>query len=250
MQKFDMGAAWDDAKLLLGAHSGLIWAVAGVFIFLPQLLMELVVGQPPTMPASGTATEADVARMMEWLMKASPLLLLMAVAAMAGTIAIMRLWLARTSVSVGEALMVGLTLIPTLFVAQVITGLLSGAALILLIIPGLYLYARFIAIGPIAADLKIFNPIRLITGSWELTKNRGFSILLYLVLVLIAALIVYILAASVVMLVLGWVPSVGATLVTAVTAALSTVFSVFVVSITTSIYRQLVAINGDVLNRI
>lgn len=248
MQKFDMGAAWDDAKRLLGAHSGMVWAVAGVFVFLPQLILGLLLPQPPQMSQSG-ATEAEVALMMDWLRGALPYLLLMSLAAVAGTIAIMRLWLARTSISVSEALRVGLALVPTMLVAQILTGLAAGFAMILLIFPGLYLYARFIAIGPVAADLKIYNPFKLIECSWRLTRGRGLSILLYLVLVLVAAVIVYLLLSTVAALIFGYIPGVGPTLVQFIGAALATILNVFLLAIATSIYRQLVAIGGDAIYR-
>lgn len=248
MQKFDMGAAWDDAKRLLGAHSGMVWAVAGVFVFLPQLILGLLVPQPPAM-SQGGATEAEAALLMEWLWVALPYILLVSLAAVVGTISIMRLWLARASISVSDALRVGLTLVPTVLVAQILTGLAAGFAMILLIFPGLYLYARFIAIGPLAADLKIYSPLKLIGLSWGMTKGRGLSILLYLVLVLVAAAIVYLLLSTVAALIFGYIPGVGPTLVQFVGAALATLLNVFVLAITTSIYRQLVAIGGEVLYR-
>lgn len=249
MQKFDKGAAWDDVKRLLASHRPLILAVAGAFVFLPQLIFDLVAGPAPT-STGGVSPEAEAALLTSWFSNHWWLLLIMGLAVLVGTTAIMRLWLARTSTSVSEALVGAAVLVPAIFVAQIVSSVAVAFGILLLIIPGLYLYARLCAVGPLAADLNIRNPAKLIAGSWNLTKGNGFSILLFLALVIVAAAIVYVLLASIAAVILGIIPSVGPILVKIASAALSTVFNVLIVALVVSVYRQLVAINGEALQTV
>ncbi|HET6538507.1 MAG TPA: hypothetical protein VFG34_10400 [Sphingopyxis sp.] len=240
MQKFDMSAAWADARRLLSAHSALIWTVAGVFLLLPQLVISLAV-PPPAQMVPGSNPDMYLAELNQWMRKAAPILFLAAAFTMMGTIAIMRLWLSRSSISVLESLKLALTLVPTLLVAQLLSGIVIGFGLLLLIIPGLYLYTRFIAVGPLAADLVEYNPIKLISGSWALTKGRSWGIFLYLLLVMVAVVIVMLLVTSVLTLVLGLIPGIGATLVMFASGIVTVIVTVVMLAVTTALYRYLVS---------
>src|SRR5690606_10226681 len=108
--------------------------------------------------------------------------------------AILRLWLSRTGLSVGDAIIFALTGIPTVIVVQIAAGLAMGIGLILLIVPGLYLWARFSVVSPVIADRSERNPLTVLGDSWALTKDNGWRIFLFLFLVTLVIFVIALIA--------------------------------------------------------
>src|SRR3546814_1558850 len=98
------------------------------------------------------------------------------IASTLGSIAILRLWLARSGTSVGEALGFAFVMIPTMIILFVVQSVLFGIAALLLIIPALYLIGRFAAVYPLLTDRNLKNPFAALTGSWQLTSGNGWRI--------------------------------------------------------------------------
>src|SRR3546814_9290300 len=80
------------------------------------------------------------------------------IASTLGSIAILRLWLARSGTSVSEALRFAFVMIPTMIILFLVQSLLFGIAALLLIIPALYLIGRFAAVYPLLTDQNLKNP--------------------------------------------------------------------------------------------
>ena len=123
MAKFDMGAAWDDSLALLKSHSALTGTIAAVFLFLPALAVAWF-GPAPIEPAAGADLQQVIATFRENVWQMLPYQLVVALFALVGTVAILRLWLARAATSVGEALTFAATLLPTMIGVLMMPGVI------------------------------------------------------------------------------------------------------------------------------
>ncbi len=238
MTKFDMGAAWDDAVQLLRSHSGLTGTIAAVFLFLPALAVAWF-GPVPIEPPSGATVDQIMATFRENIRQMVPGSLIVALFTIAGTLAILRLWLSRAGTSVGEALSFALTLFPTLVVAHLLAGIMLALGFILLIVPGLYLVGRLALIAPAVADRRIRNPMAAIGESWRLTQGNAWSIFFFLFLVALVFGIASVILGSLVGLVGGTGAGIGRILSGLVEAGFGAVASFVSIAVSAAAYRQL-----------
>ena len=189
MAKFDMGAAWDDAMLLVRSHLPLTSVVAGVFFFLPSMIVTLL-GPAPFVPQpDATPTEAS-ALTFQYLKQLIPWAIFSVVASTVGSIAILRLWLARSGTSVGDALMFALLMVPTAIALFVIQSVVFSVAMLALIVPALYLVGRLAVVYPYLTDRDVKNPIAAVASSWNLTRGNGWRICLFIVLIMVAIFVI------------------------------------------------------------
>ena len=234
---FSYSAVWDDTVKLIRQHLPLLAAIAGVFIFLPGLV--LAVFLPPPEPAS-----ADPGRvfqiMMEHYRSAAPWYLLSAIVGMVGTAAMLRLVFARDS-TVGGALAFGLALLPFYFLLQLLAGLIVGIGFLLLIVPGLYLIGRLAPASAVMVAESRRNPIDVISRSFAITKGRGWAIFgLVFIVALVGGItisvantlfgIVFLLAAG---------REIGTLLTSVASGILSAAFATLLVILYAAIYRGL-----------
>lgn len=238
MVKFDMGAAWDDTLLLLRSHTALIGTIAGVFFFLPALAFAWF-GPVPIEPPAGASFEQVVAIFRESFRQMLPGQLVVALSTMIGTVAILRLWLSRSGVSVGEALTFGLMLFPTMVATQILSGIGVGIGIILLIVPGLYLVGRLALVSPAIADRAIYNPFEAIRTSWDLTRNNGWAVFFFLFLVSLVIVIAALIIGGVVSVVAGTEAGAGRMAGGLVEAAFGAIGSLFSIAVSAATYRQL-----------
>ena len=238
MVKFDMGAAWDDTLQLLKSHTALVGTIAGVFLFLPALAFAWF-GPIPIEPPAGADFDQVMATFRESFRQMIPGQVVIALATMIGSVAILRLWLSRTGVSVGEALTFGLMLFPTMLVAQILSGIGIGIGFILLIIPGLYLIGRLALVAPAIADRAIYNPIEAIRTSWDLTRNNGWAVFFFLFLVNLVIVIAALIIGGIVAVIFGSEPGIGRMLGGFVEAAFGAIGSLVSIAVSAAAYRQL-----------
>lgn len=238
MTKFDMGAAWDDTLLLLRSHRALIGAIAGVFFFLPALAFAWF-GPVPIEPPAGAEFDQVMETFRESFRQTIPGQIVVALSTMIGTVAILRLWLSRTGVSVGEALTFGLMLFPTMFAAQILSGFAIGFGFVLLIVPGLYLIGRLALVAPAIADRSIYNPFAAIRTSWDLTRDNGWAVFFFLFLVALVIFIAALIVGGVVAVVAGSEPGFGRMVGGLIEAAFGAIGSLFSVAVAAAAYRQL-----------
>lgn len=237
MPKFDMGAAWEDSLVLLRSHSALTGAIAAVFLFLPTLAVSWF-GPTPIQPPAGAAFEQVMATMRANMVQAFPYQLFIAVISAIGGIGILRLWLSRSSTSVGEALLFAMAMVPTVIVIQLATGLMLAIGFLLLIVPGVYLWGRLAIIAPVVADQGVRNPLAAIREGWTMTKGNGWRIALFLFLVTLVIAIIT-LVAGIIVTAVGTDEGIGfilAGLIKGVAAAFS---GMVTLAITAATYRQL-----------
>lgn len=238
MKNLDMGAAWDDAVALLRAHPALTGAIAALLLFLPALVVYWL-GPPQFEPVPGSTPQQMFAGFSAYFQAALPWLFVQALLSTFGTVAILRLWLGGAGISVGEALGFAATVFPTIFALQILQSLILFVGFLLLVIPGLYLTARLALTTPFVAHEGIRNPLKALEASWQATRDNGWRILLFLLLIFV---VFAVLSAIIGLLtgVLAGLGAAGAMISGAVTAAVGAVMGLVSAAVTAAIYRQLV----------
>jgi hypothetical protein len=239
--KLSYSAIWADVTALLRSHASLIATVAGVFIFLPGLLIAHFFPQPEPVEFGRLAQ-----LWVEYVSANWPWLLLNSLVGMIGAIAILLLIFAR-GISVGGAIAASLSLLPAYFIASLLSGAAIGFGFLLLIVPGLYLLGR---LGPVNAVLVAEarrNPVAAIARCWALTRGHGWAILGLILIVAVAAAIVVGVAATLlgILFVLAAGQDIGQLLVLIVRTAGNAAMVTLLLILNAAVYRQLSASAPD-----
>ncbi|RGP39867.1 hypothetical protein BPTFM16_00142 [Altererythrobacter insulae] len=205
--KFDMGQAWTEAVALLSNNRDLVIVLAGVFLFLPSLVLgvfapgtelEAAAGDPDQLQAALAAFFNE-----NWL-----LILVYTLISGVGTLSMLALLGRPQRPTVGEAIMIGVKALIPYIVATIIIGLIvgllasivgaigaiGGAAVAVIlamvaIIFVLLIFFRLILVGPIMAIEDTLNPIAAIRRSWSLIKGNTRYVAAFMVLLVIALLV-------------------------------------------------------------
>jgi hypothetical protein len=229
--KFTLNMVWDDGLRLLRLHWVPLVAIAGVFNFLPVLLVNHFFPWPETPdsmdPAHALAlTGAYLRQNLIWFV-------LQSFVVMIGSAAMLRFVFA-SNVTVGGALRFGLLLLPAYSIMLLFANLASLVGMLLLIVPGLYIAGRLFPAGAamVAEDRR--HPIETIRRAFALTEGHGWRITLLLIVVTLVGMILLLalesLTGSVFILLAGQelgklLTGIVVALVTAATATLLTMLS-------------------------
>jgi len=267
MPKFDMGAAWDDSKVLLRSHSTLTGTIAAVFLFLPTLAVGWF-GPTPIAPADGASLEQVMAAFRENAGQTVPYQLLVSIISAIGGVGILRLWLSRSGTSVGDALLFAIRMIPTMIAVQLVLGVALGLGALLLLMPGIaasggpvgmllvliglilllglsaYFWGRLAVVSPVIADREVRNPVTALQTGWALTRDNGWRIFLFMFLVALVIVVVAALVGGVVGAVAGTSDGIGRILTGLVQGVVAAVGGLISVAIAAATYRQLVVRDG------
>lgn len=234
--KFSYSAVWAEVTALLRTHASLIATVAGVFIFLPGLLVAYLLPQP-----EGAASFDRLAQLWgEYLDANWHWLLLNRIAVMIGSIAILLLLFAR-GITVGAAIAAALALLPAYFIASLLGSVAIGFGLLLLVVPGLYLIGRLGPLNAVIVAETHRNPIAALRRCWDLTRGHGWAILGLILIVAVAAAIVVAVASSLLGIVFILVAGqeVGRLLTLLVATAGNAAMTALLLVLSAAIYRQL-----------
>jgi hypothetical protein len=207
--KFDMGQAWNDALAILRANQQVVLVVAGVFFFLPNLALLLLMPVPAAeAEARAAAGNVDFG---EVLAAAGQIyagnwwqLVLVSLLTAVGTLGLMALLTDRSRPTVGEALKTGVKCLLPYIGVQILTGFIVGSILLLTIVvgsaaglgPGLlvgvvglvaltYVLVKFSLTLPVIVIENVMNPISAIARSWALTKGNSVRLFLFYMLLLL-----------------------------------------------------------------
>jgi hypothetical protein len=199
--RLSYSAIWDDAAALIRAHGQLLAPLAGVFLFLPALVLRELATIPSLAEAKDlvhavAAFQAYVA--MNW-----PLLLATRLVELVGSIAILELALGPRGTSVGAAIVVGVLLLPFYFATLFLANVAIALGCLLLFVPGLYLGGRLAPFPAVVVAERVRNPIAALRRTFALTDRRGWAILGLVVLVMVATAVISIVSGSVVGLVVA-----------------------------------------------
>ena len=222
---------WRDTVGVVERNSALVIPLAAAFVFLPQLLVEMLAG--PFDPANFNAVRLG------WSL----------LAALIGTIGQSAIIIVALDDGSGarrtmrEVVADAVRLVPAVFLTGVITGLAIGLGLFLLVVPGLYLIGRLV-VAPSVIVAERLGIGAALARTMELTRGRAWRVTLFFVLlgvffavaILLAGLVVAALGA-----VLGLIGAKGAVaMVTAVGAsALGAVAATFVSTTYAVVYGHL-----------
>lgn len=236
---FSYSRVWDDTLQMLRANAGLLTAIAGVFLFLPAVLVAHFVSPPE----GGTTTPAEMIEVMiSWWQSNAHWMLLSALVNMIGLIAIYLLLLAAPRMTVGGAVIAALPILPFYLALTIFLNLSLAAGFLLLVIPFIYLLGRLSLASPVLVAEMRRSPFSALGRSWELSRGLGWQIALLVLLVYVAALVINVAVSSalgiVIVLLLGS-EGVGGLLLAIVGAILSAATTLIATVLLTAIYRAL-----------
>ncbi len=266
--KLDSSRAWQEAVSAVMANKEVVLALAGVFFLLPSLAFALFFPQPD--PPANLPPEAMIKLVQAYYISVLPFALPMAVVQMIGSLAIVTLFTDRTRPTVGQAIKQGaIGLLPYIgaslllgMAIGVIGGIVAAAALAtgskllavlvftVLIVVMIYIGIRLSLIAPVVAVERVRNPVTVLSRSWALTQGNAGRILLFMLLVLI----VFLLAAAIIMGVAGivLVLALGASAAKIASAVLSSfvgaIVSTYFLAINAAIHRQLAGPSADIVS--
>jgi len=259
--KFSYSAIWDDAVGLLRANATLLLAVAGVFLFLPALVVAYLLPMAEVEPSRMVAAiQAYYAANWHWLLLANLI-------NMVGAVAMLHMLLGPDGRTVGGSIAASFGLLPTYIGASLLSGLAMGLAIIVLlvplivllgatavttgpasaliilvaIVPAAYIFGRLLVVGPAIVAERELNPVRALARSAALTRKRGWAVLGLVLLVFLAGAVVTMALSYVVgaifLLLAG--QKVGGLLVLLLKALLGAIVSTILTAMIAAIYRRL-----------
>ena len=258
--KLSYNGVWDRTLALLGAHAPLIGAIAGVFIFLPSLLLGYFL---PVPQGNSTNPEANVELLVSYMGKTWYWQLAVLIATMVGILAILILVLDHTRPTVGSAIATAVKRLPYYLLASFIVSIgmilvafVSVLPFALLAATGMqvfnilgyvavvailaYCWGRLSVIASVAS-LEQPTPLGMIRRTLELTRGHAWAILGLLALMLLAGLIASLALAFVIggLLRLLLDPALADFLILIVGTAFNAALLAVVIVTTGSIYREL-----------
>ncbi len=238
-KKLDYSAAWADATGLLSAHREAVVAIAGFFVFAVSWALGFLVPEPDI---EGMETLAEILAVLQVHFAANWMLIVPATLIVSyGGFVLYVLLSGQNLPKVGDALSIALSRFFPYFIASLILGWLTVLGFAALLVPGLYLVGRFVALPAAMAADRQLGIIGGIKETWAVTAGIGWKTFF---LIFIVALVTWLIA-LVVNMVVGIIcvllagPD-GVPLVqSGFDALLSTIQGVILIALVTAIYRQL-----------
>jgi hypothetical protein len=236
---FSYNAVWEDTGRLLKAHGALLAAIAGVFVFLPTLLVGYFF---PTPEPATTDLNLYIRIVGKFLWDHRLWYILQGFVVMIGTAAMLRLVLAPR-VTVAGAILFGTLLLAAYSILSLITNLIVFVGFILLIVPGLYLWGRMVPAGPAMVAENRRNPLDALKRGLALSRGQGWAIVGLLLIVLIPGeILIWVIQQLVgILLILAAGQEIGKLLTAVVACALNAIFAVVLTMLSAAIYRALAA---------
>lgn len=232
--RFSYDRVWADAVALLRADRSALVALAGAFLVLPSLLL----GHFLPIDASGDdmlkAMVDHFSRHWPWHLAATLVQIL-------GQIVILRLFLHRDGRTVGGAIAASFALVPTYFAATFLANFMTGIGILLLILPGLYIFARVSVAGAAIVAERQMNPIDALQRSFALTRGQGWRILGLFALVYVVGLVAGVVASQVLgsLFILAAGREIGLLLALIVSSIVAAATEVVVLAVSAALYERL-----------
>ncbi|QAY79599.1 hypothetical protein [Sphingosinicella sp. BN140058] len=236
--KFSYSAVWDDTAAMIRAHGSLIAALAGVFIFLPSLLLAYLLPQPVV-----SDPQQLVPAMTEYLQANWHWLLIENLLNMVGVLAILRLALPDGNSTVGGTIAAAFAILPFYFLANMLSSIILVIGLVLLIVPGLYLSGRLTPLGAVIVAENRRNPIDALRRTFEITKGHGWAVFGLVVVIAIAGMIVMLVVNGLLGVIFRLVAGaeIGGFLTLIIGSATGAAFVAVLTTLYAAIYRNLAA---------
>lgn len=176
---FDVKGVLTDAWAMWRADRDLLFRILGLFFFLPQFAMLLLLPAMPPLAVTAEMSEADqmalARKIVEWVSAYGGWYVLGALLVQAGSLVVLMLYLRRDRPDLRQALAHGARLFPRYLLAMILVGLPLGLGVLtlVLLVPGFYLLGRLIAVGPALAAEQPLSIVRSLGRSWALTRGHG-----------------------------------------------------------------------------
>lgn len=226
---FTVNTIWHGIIAALRPDFGVLFALVAPFTLLVSMVVELFGPPPPTTIAEFTPKVVVM------------LLLIPSIIGAIGQLALT--WLiASPGGTPAHAIGVGIRALPGYLLAILLITPATSLGLLLLVVPGLYLFARMFLVGP-AMVIESLGPIAALRRSWALTAINSWTIVLFLVLALLFVLGAAVLASGVgaalgLLLTAIGLKSVGGFVAALVAATISTLFTMASAAAGVDIYRR------------
>lgn len=238
-KKLDYSAAWADATGLLSAHREAVVAIAGFFLFAVSWGFAFIT---PELDIEGMKTLAEILAAVQAHFVANWMYILpVTLIGSYGSFVIYVLLSGQNLPKVGDALTIALSRFLPYFAASLIVGWLTILGLTALLLPGLYLVARFVALPAAMAANTRLGVIGGIKEAWAATAGIGWKTFFLVFIVAFVTWLISMVANTMIGLICALLAGPeGVPLVqTGVAALLSTVQAVILIALVTAIYRQL-----------
>lgn len=150
--RIDIGAVVREALAIWRRDRDVILAVAGVFFFVPNLALSLLLTMdrtPVTVDAATVDDNALIATLQAQLIENAPWLAMQALAELIGIAVLLTLLLDPARPTVGEALHSVVRRLPVLVAATLLVNAAKFGGLLLLILPALYVIGRVFVVIPV-----------------------------------------------------------------------------------------------------
>jgi hypothetical protein len=243
---------------MISANREVLLIVAGIFFFIPGVVMGLAMGdiQQIMLADPDNAQEMVLSFYADW----GWLLVLGGIANVLGYLSLLALLRDHNRPTVGEAIKIGLIgLLPAIgayivlvlglgFVAAllaVVAGVTGNAAVgfivVLAIIAGVvYVLVKVSLSGPVIAIDKVYNPVKILTRSWRLTKGNSVRLFLFYLLLFVTYVVIVAVASGIVAVLLALLgESVATTINAVISAAIGAVAYLVFVAVLAAVHRQL-----------
>ncbi|MBV8971122.1 MAG: hypothetical protein JO290_02395 [Sphingomonadaceae bacterium] len=171
LRPLDLARLWRDTLADTRALLPLVWPVAGAFVLLPTVFIDLYGPPLPKTPAELTLRQVLI------------LLVIPGLIALVAQATVIRLALDRqrgVGRSVGEALRGSLAAWPLVIAVQALSALGIAPGVMLLILPGVYVAGRLMPALPLALDGA--GPVAAVERAWALTAGNGWRAVGFLLL--------------------------------------------------------------------
>ncbi|MDT0575774.1 hypothetical protein RM533_06205 [Croceicoccus sp. F390] len=255
--RFVAGPAWNRASSMIAANREMLLVLAGVFFLLPQLIVTFAL---PAVPA-GLEGEALAEAIGDTYLAWWPLLLGSLIVQALGLLAVVALLADPARPTVAEAVRRGTAALPTYIAAQLVVVAGVGLLMLLVLLPfgftgnagivaigtgiafaaALYMLVRLSLLAPVIIAANLRNPFDALQHAWTLTRGQAGRLLFFLMMLSLAALVIYMVASIVPGLLV--LPIAGADTAALVVGLIGSVvaaaYSLILVAVLTSIWFQL-----------
>ncbi|MCG2842521.1 glycerophosphoryl diester phosphodiesterase membrane domain-containing protein [Sandaracinobacter sp. RS1-74] len=180
------GPLWADTLDLVRRHGEILWPLAAAFLFLPQILIAVVT--PEQGPNARPDMGPDMALAM--LMLAAGLAGLLATLVGQVSVAFLAVHDGTAGLTLGQVIARSARLLLPAMAVVLMQGIAIFVGLLLLIVPGLWLLARFSVALP-TVSVGPHDPLEALKESWRLTEGYALKILGALLILTLGMFILY-----------------------------------------------------------
>ncbi|MDB5675251.1 MAG: hypothetical protein JWM65_2233 [Sphingomonas bacterium] len=187
----DVRGVFRDAWAMWQRDRGVLIAITGVFLFLPQLALFLF-GPDDAWRAAMVAAQklkgdAQAEALTQLYIKVAPLLFVGTIATVFGVLTVLMLYFDSAKRDVGGILVAALRRFPAYFALTLIVQVPAIVAVysLYLMVPALYVVGRLLLAGPIFVASGL-GPIDAIAGSVRMTRGHGLILAGFATLIIFA----------------------------------------------------------------